>query len=429
MQILVLPFGSFGDVHPFVGLAQALRERGHDVLVAANAYFRPLIDRLGLPYHEMEKAELYLQATRDPDIWHPRRAFRAVFKKGVAIGLRLQYELIAERIRHDEVLVINNCLGLGARIAHDKFKVPLLTVHLQPSVFWSAYESPVFGGAMFGPGVPRWLKRFQFWLGRKLVIDPTGCPPVNQLRAEIGLPPMRDLTSWWHSPEANLGLFPSWFAPPQPDWPPHVQLTTFPLWDEATIHEPDPKLEQFLQAGSPPIVFTPGSGNCQAREFFVTALEACRLLNRRGLFLTRFPDQVPANLPPEVGFFDYAPFSQLLPRVAALVHQGGIGTVAQALQAAAPQLIMPLAHDQFDNAGRVCRLGVGEQLKVNAFQPAAVAARLRNLLEVPAVQERCRAIAQRFQGVSPFAEACLAVERLAERRGLRPRSKASVSGS
>lgn len=418
MQILVLPFGSFGDVHPFVGLAQALRARGHDVLVGVNAYFRPLIDRLGLPYHEMEKAELYLQTTRDPDLWHPTRAFRTVFEKGVAMGMRLQYELIAERRRQGDLLVVNNCLGLGARVAHEKFGVPLLTIHLQPGVLWSEHESPALGGMLVGPGVPRWAKRFQYWLGETFFIDTIACPIVNGFRAELGLPPIRKMTRFWHSPESNLCLFPEWFAPRQPDWPAPLHLTSFPLWDEAPIHDADPELECFLQAGSPPIVFTPGSGNCQAREFFATAVAACRLLGRRGLLLTRFPEQVPDKLPPEVRFFAYAPFSQLLPRVAALVHHGGIGTTAQALYAGIPQLIMPLAHDQFDNAARVCRLGVGDQIKVKAFLPEAVAAKLRRLLDVPAVQERCQATAQRFAGVTPFAEACAEVERLAERRGM-----------
>ena len=48
MRVLLTPLGSAGDVHPYVGLALALRGRGHDVTLATSAYFRPLIARLGL---------------------------------------------------------------------------------------------------------------------------------------------------------------------------------------------------------------------------------------------------------------------------------------------------------------------------------------------------------------------------------------------
>jgi hypothetical protein len=74
------------------------------------------------------------------------------------------------------------------------------------------------------------------------------------------------------------------------------------------------ELEQFLSAGEPPVVFTPGSAQRQAPSFFREAVEASRLLGRRALLLTRFDEQLPANLPDGVKHFHYVPFSQVLPR-------------------------------------------------------------------------------------------------------------------
>ena len=58
------------------------------------------------------------------------------------------------------------------------------------------------------------------------------------------------------------------------------------------------------------------------------------------------------ELPKGVVAFDYAPFSLLFPRAAAIVHHGGIGTTGQAMRSGRPSLVMPCAWDQPDNAER-----------------------------------------------------------------------------
>jgi rhamnosyltransferase subunit B len=45
--------------------------------------------------------------------------------------------------------------------------------------------------------------------------------------------------------------------------------------------------------------------------------------------------------------------------VPAIVHQCGIGTTSQALLSGKPQILIPFAHDQPDNAHRVKNLGCG----------------------------------------------------------------------
>src|SRR5512135_928511 len=261
---------------------------------------------------------------------------------------------------------------------------------------------------------PRSLKRFFYWTIDALVVDRHLTTGLNAVRAELGLPPVRRaMHTWWNSPQLVLGLFPAWFGPPQPDWPPQTRLTGFPLYDERDATPPDPELTAFLDAGAPPIVFTPGSAMQHGRPFFEAAADACRRLGRRGLLLSRFPEQLPADVPEGVRHLAYAPFSRLLPRAAALVHHGGIGTSAQGMAAGLPQLGMPLAHDQFDNAARLRRLGVARSLAVGRFRGPAVAAALRSLLDSPEVSARCREVAGRFRDARPLDEACDAVGSLA----------------
>ncbi|MGH7137613.1 MAG: glycosyltransferase, partial [Pirellulales bacterium] len=321
------------------------------------------------------------------------------------------YRAIAERHAPGETVVVASTLAFGARCAQEKLGLPLVTVHLSPSVFRSDYHNPVLPGMFLPRWLPSPLKRSQYWLADTLVIERLMGGPLNEFRSSIGLKPVRGiLAHWHHSPERVLGLFPEWFAAPQPDWPEQTVLAGFPLYDERGVSPLDDELLRFVGSGDPPLVFTPGSAMLHGRGFFSAAVAACRLLDRRGILLTRFAEQVPASLPPGVRHFNYAPFSELLPRAAALIHHGGIGTLSQGFAAGVPQLVMPMSFDQPDNAARLKRLGAGLALPPKRFQAANVAAVLRRLLDSPHVAIRCRELAEKIARERPLEVACDVVE-------------------
>src|SRR5690606_39115419 len=153
----------------------------------------------------------------------------------------------------------------------------------------------------------------------------------NELRGRLGLAPVRRvLATQLESPRLTLAMFPEWYAPRQPDWPATLEQCDFPLFDAAEGERAPPPVEEFLDGGDAPIVFTPGSAMRFGHRFFEAAVGACERLGRRGVLLTRHREQVPVPLPSGVACFDYAPLSAVLPRAAALVHHGGIGTTAAA---------------------------------------------------------------------------------------------------
>ncbi len=290
--------------------------------------------------------------------------------------------------------------------------MPLASIELQPAVLRSGHEAPILPGMPLPRWLPPALKHLAYWIGDRMLIDPVIAPTLNRIRADLELPPVhRILDQWWHSPQRIIGLYPAWFAPPQPDWPAQLALTGFPLFDERGLTEAPAEVLKFLDQG-PPVVFTAGSAMRQGHDFFAEAAATCRLLGRPGLLVTRYPEQLPTPLPEGVRHCSYIPFSQLLPRSAALVHHGGIGTTAQALAAGIPQLIMPMSYDQPDNAARIQRLGVGRSLPRNRFRANAVAESLDKLLQSSDVTARCRHVAQKFVGADPLAEACRLMEEL-----------------
>jgi UDP:flavonoid glycosyltransferase YjiC (YdhE family) len=223
------------------------------------------------------------------------------------------------------------------------------------------------------------------------------------------------LAHWWLSPQRVIALFPDWFAEPQPDWSPVVRMTGFPLFDREDQDTNLPSdVAAFLDAGTPPIVFTPGTGNTHDHDFFRTAVEVCHMLDRRAMLLTPFASQVPSDLPRSIRHFAYLPFSQVLPQAAAIVHHGGIGTTSQAMAAGIPQLVIPLVNDQPDNAVRVKELGVGDWLKPRAFRASTVARKLGPLLTSRAIAGRCEDVQDRIKSQDALGETCELIEQVGE---------------
>ena len=189
------------------------------------------------------------------------------------------------------------------------------------------------------------------------------------------------------------------------------------MWDEPNPNGLPADAEAFLTSGDPPIAFTPGSSNVFGKQFFETAVAVCDRWQRRGILLTRFSEQIPENLPSSVRHFPYVPFRELLPRSAAVVHHGGIGSTAQKLAAGVPQLLMPLAHDQFDNAARLKRFGVGDWERPAKFTTRAVTRKLGHLLESDAVQSRCAEIRNKLSSKDGLTSAAAMIDEFADQNG------------
>ena len=390
-RYLVVPMGSAGDVHPLVWLARLLASRGHEVIVIAQTMVAEIPRRAGLQTVETGSAEEQLAVIEDPDLWHPHRGFACLARRFPGWA-RETLGALRERILPGRTVVIAGGVAFGGRIAAEAWGVPLITAQLQPSVFLSVEDMPVMRpGTEWLRRAPRWLRR-AFFAVAHFEVDRRLAAPLNRIRAELGLTTRvrRVMGGWWMSPDRVLGLFPDWFAAPQSDWPLQTVTTRFPLYDESEERVVCPELEAFLRAGEPPVLLTAGSANKLARAFFTAALGACWDARRRAVVVTPYREQLPATLAAGVRYFEYVPFSRVFPRCSVVVHHGGIGTCAQALAAGVPQLMMPMSHDQPDNANRIRRMGVGDFLYPRYFQPRAVLAKLQAILGSEIVAAACQ---------------------------------------
>ncbi|WP_269533413.1 glycosyltransferase [Chitinimonas sp. BJYL2] len=405
MNVLIACAGSAGDVHPFMAIGQALRQRGHHVTLFASPYFQDRILRAGLRFVPIGDLADYEAIVGNPDLWHPRRGFPLIWA-AMQQQLEACYHALTAHLGPDTIL-IGSTLAWPARLVQETHRVPLATIHLSPANFLSAMAPPALPGLAWLASMPAWFRRVAMAAVSRLVLDRMIKPDFNALRARLGLPPASNVMgSWMHSPDCVIGAFPDWFAPVQADWPANTSCTHFTMLAAPPGAVLDPLLARFIQAGPAPIAFTPGSAMAHGRAFFERAIEASHALGRRAILITPWREQLPDPLPKHVRHVSYVPFDLLMPKVAAFVHHGGIGTLAQCLAAGVPQLLVPFAHDQFDNARRISRLGAG--LTVSTRDSKAIwAERLMTLLESREIQHACADLAARMPR-EPVSEVLLA---------------------
>jgi rhamnosyltransferase subunit B len=415
MHFLLTPVGSSGDVHPYVGIGHGLRERGHDVTVLTAEPHRRGVEAAGLEFVSVYTTADYDAATHDPDLWHPVKSFKAVARLIVRALEPLWRELEA-RFEPGHTFLVGHPLSFATRSFEEHSGAPAATLQLAPSSLRSVYRSTVLPPARDISRWPRWSKRALWWLIDRTQVDPLIAPTLNRWRASHGLPPVtRIFQHWMNSPQRVLGLFPEWFGARQPDWPRTLELTSFPLWDDGHASARDARLEQFLATGAAPVVVTAGTANRQAAAFFAATAGALAKLELRGLFLTAHEANLPRDLPESIVVRAYAPLSRVLPRSAALVHHGGIGTMAQAFAAGVPQLVLPMAFDQPDNAMRAAELGAARFLTPANVAAESVAAALRSLLDDTTVAAATARWRDALEGVDGIARACDVLERDAAR--------------
>jgi UDP:flavonoid glycosyltransferase YjiC (YdhE family) len=240
--------------------------------------------------------------------------------------------------------------------------------------------------------------------------------PVYRLRAGLDLPRGgHPLFEGQFSPTMTLALFSRVLAEPQADWPPRVRVTGFVFYNgPASL---DPTLASFLDeaAGAPPVVFTLGTSAVGAAgRFYHESVDAVARLGVRAVLLTGgFAENLPAGAATrKVLLVDRAPHQLLFPRASAVVHQGGIGTTAQALRSGHPMLVVPHGHDQPDNAFRVTNLGVARTVFPRRYKAVRVARELEQLLGDGRYRARAAATAAQVKGEGGADGAAEAIEEL-----------------
>jgi len=415
-RIVLNTFGSFGDLHPYLAVALGLKQRGHEAIIATSEVYRSKVEGEGLEFHPVrpDVGELLGNDEFIKKLWHPKLGTEYLVREYIMPRVAEGFEDLSGACE-DTDLLLTHAVGYAGPLVAEQKKLPWLSVALQPAAFLSAYDPPVLAPApwlrrlrLFGPGIVA----AAFSIGKRMTAQ--WAEPIRELRKRIGLPTtnVNPIFEGQFSPLGTLALFSSHFAKPQPDWPENAVCTGFPFYDrESSGKEMESGLAEFLDAGSPPVVFTLGSSAVMAPgQFFEESMKAAQRLQVRAVLLVGVQTTAASNVSDSVYAARYAPYSELLPRAAVTVHQGGIGTTAQALRAGRPMLVVPWAHDQPDNAYRIRKLDVGRSLKRSRYTARNVAAQLDRLLSDGRYTVSADLLKSKIAGEDGVGAACSAIE-------------------
>ncbi len=393
-----------------MALASTLQGRGHQTAIATHPVYRSKIEQAGIGFRPLRPDYDPTDRKGNLHAMDPWRGTEFILREGLFPYLGETYDDLRLALEGFDLL-ISHMIVFPAPLLAEQTGIPWVNVVLAPISLFSDYEEAY---AMPIPSMNRfmnsrdWIWRLFSWAVKKG--SEKWCDPIRQLRRSVGLPTgLHPLFAGQHSPSLGLALFSRVFGAPQPDWPPQLRQAGFLFYDTETTLPDD--LQRFLDKGEPPIVFTLGTAAViNPGQFFYQSLEAAKQLGRRAVILAGPNQNFPSR--PDVLITRYAPFSELLLRAAALVHQGGIGTTAQALRAGCPALVVPFAHDQPDNAARVVRLQAGRSITLRKYNAHTAASELDMLLSDATYRKGAEAAAREIRTENAPEAACTLVENL-----------------
>ena len=395
-------------MHPFIGLGLALQRQGAQVVIASASEYRSKVEHAGLAFAAVRPS--FADIERDLGMSRAQIIERCVahheflFRKVVCPYLQASFDDMLA-LTADADLLLTSSLAFGARLAAEKRALPWIGIALQPFMFLSAFDPPVIPQSALLSALLRNLNPRGLALllsGLKTLFAPL-LRPVHRLRAQAGLAPTRlnPLFEGQFSTLGAIGLYSPLLGQVQPDYPQPTILAGFSWFDsdEGPARDLDPSLRDFLDTGSAPLVFTLGSLIVHSPgDFYLHSAAAAHSLRRRAVLLVGEAQlEGCARLASkEIFVAAYAPHSQVFARAAAIIHHGGVGTLAQALRAGRPQLMVPFFADQLDNAARAQRLGVSMMVAPRKYRAQSAETLLVRLLSDPAIAARAARVGEQI---------------------------------
>jgi len=420
LRIVLSNIGTYGDINPLIALAIELKRRGHTPVMAVPEVYRTRLAPLELEFHSIRPDIDPTNNVLVEMVYDIKHGTEHGLRNFLFPALRQTYEDLLDAVTRParaDLLLVGE-LNYAGPIVAEVTGVPWASYVLAPLSFFSAFDPPVLPPfpklAKADKGVPgfgRLIKRVARFVSRKWP------QPIYELRKELGLPPGENpLFDAKHSPYLVLALFSRVLGVEQKDWPPNTEITGFAFYDaDSGNAKLPPHLEQFMSSGEPPLVFTLGSAAVLAAGDFyeVSAKAAMGLRKRAVLLIGTDPRNKPKEkLPDSICVAEYAPYSKLFSSASVVVHQGGVGTTAQCLNAGKPMLIMPYSHDQPDNARRMKRLGVAKVIQKAKYNSEKVTRKIQKILDDPQLAQTARDVAERLRKEDGVKTACDALEAL-----------------
>jgi len=412
MLISIVAFGSRGDVQPCVALACELIERGHQVRLIGPAELVEAAAGTAIDYRSVDlnqKAQIEAFINSGGGFIRTFRMQRRNLRDHSVRAMRA-----AEREAAGSDLLVSATLTLSlAADLGERWRIPVVHSLLFPSFPTAAFPTPLI--LPLASAWPGWLNRLSHYFTWTAIWALIAGPVNVARRSVLGLGPrrFRGFMTLLKDPASPLLMaYSPAMVPEARDWPPHVVTTGFwhrplpPGW------QPPDALVAFIAAGPPPIYIGFGSmtfANPQAVADVV--MRAVAETGRRVIMSSGWAGLRPSLVPEDAFLVDDVPHEWLFPQMALVVHHGGSGTVAAALRAGVPSVVIPFAADQAFWAWRLNRLGVAPRpIPVAKLTRSKLARAIAVALSSPAIRQRAAELGATIGAERGVANAVAAIE-------------------
>ncbi|MDJ0949479.1 MAG: glycosyltransferase [Alphaproteobacteria bacterium] len=396
MKVLILAFGSRGDVQPYVALGAALRARGHAVTLATGKGFEAMIERHGLtpaPFSVDVRALI-----RSPEMQRALRSVSArikVWRDSKDMLRRLLHEMwTAAREAEPDIIVYHIKAHSAPHIAEALQTVAVPSFQIPAVVPTGAFPTPLLPIPGLGRVGNRLSHKAMIWLMSVF----SSATIKAWRRRDLGLVHAGPRDPFHgYAPDGRtvprLHGYSRHLVPVTDEWGAQDRVTGYWHLEQGGGWEPPPALARFLDAGPPPVYV--GFGSMPAEDsarMTQTVLEALNATGHRGILATGWGGLAEGAHPNSIHVLDAAPHDWLFPRCAALVHHGGAGTTHEGLRWGRPSVVCPVFGDQPFWGRRVLDLGAGPAPMPQKRLTAAALAEAIRTAERPAVVARAAEI-------------------------------------
>ena len=417
-RIVVTTFGSTGDLNPFIALGLVLRSRGHDVIFAVEANFQEQLSLLGFPVRLLTGDQEKALAPFRHQIFNneqPLTSLKLLMDHYILPTLPEKVVELREICQQADLL-ISVAPQFAASIVADLLHLPLVSVILTPSTLPSASIAAQPLSIHLPASLQRLSNRFSWFVGGlflRQIVD----KPINNLRRTFHVPPRSNLM-WTGNLSQRLTALAvsSAFLSRPGDWPESLKMTGFCFWDRPVDWQFSETLKTFFRGDKPVVAVTAGSVAPEERALFLsyyqTSIESILACGARALVINAPENIAFSEQRDEVLQLPFVPFSEVFPACAAVIHHGGIGTIAQCLRAGIPSLVVPGGVDQPFNAAQVVQRKAGRWIPRKHYTMRRAEHALKALLTTPDYGKRVREIQAQILQEDGVATLCSAVEQI-----------------
>lgn len=418
MKILLIGYGSRGDVQPLLALGQGLVNAGYDITIAAGNNFQEFVENAGLKFVGFATNMQQLMTSDEGKEWIDNSSGNSLRE---AQNMKRMLELVSDSVEGDllsqvsedvDVIVSGLPLFMSAHAIAEKFDKKHITIQLVP------LNPTKEGRATIQPTFPQkqiWVNRISGYIGQYFTYW-IFKSASNNFRQRLGLAPMSysDYARAYNREVPVIYALSKHVITEPDDWRDNTHVTGYWFYDDPSDWQPSQALCDFLDAGEKPIYIGFGSMSNKNPEATTSIMvEALQKAGKRGIIYSGWAGLNADALPDDVFLLDFAPHDWLFPKMAGVVHHGGAGTTAAGIRAGVPATVVSHMADQPYWGRRVHELGIGAPfIRRHKLTSERLAEAIRYMTDDPAIAENAQNLSRKIEAEDGVAEAVKVFQRL-----------------